>query len=135
MGERHICALDWGGLELMAGRLVGRRLLQWDPAHDFEPLSRQKAAAYAYENCIPVEEPQVSEMPFEWYITLKNGLWWKTRKDDSYPQFCRSDPGVSSVDPSAILLLKENSDIEKTGAVIVAAGIKTEERPFCPCSR
>ena len=29
MGERHICALDWGGLELMADRLVGRRLLQW----------------------------------------------------------------------------------------------------------
>ena len=80
MGERHICALDWGGLELMADRLVGRRLLQWDPAHDFEPLSRQKAAAYAYENCIPVEEPQVSEMPFEWYITLKNGLWWKREK-------------------------------------------------------
>lgn len=75
MGERHICALDWGGLELMADRLVGEEITAVGiRAHDFEPLSRQKAAAYAYENCIPVEEPQVSEMPFEWYITLKNGL-------------------------------------------------------------
>lgn len=72
MGERHICALDWGGLELMADRLVGEEITAVGiRAHDFEPLSRQKAAAYAYENCIPVEEPQVSEMPFEWYITLK----------------------------------------------------------------
>ena len=65
MGERHICALDWGGLELMADRLVGEEITAVGiRAHDFEPLSRQKAAAYAYENCIPVEEPQVSEMPF-----------------------------------------------------------------------
>ena len=107
MGERHICALDWGGLELMADRLVGEEITAVGiRAHDFEPLSRQKAAAYAYENCIPVEDPQVSEMPFEWYITLQNGLWWKIGKtihthsaDGLIPEYVR-------VAPEAILLLK-----------------------------
>lgn len=107
MGERHICALDWGGLELMADRLVGEEITAVGiRAHDFEPLSRQKAAAYAYENCIPVEEPQVSEMPFEWYITLKNGLWWKREKTIHTHNSAGVIPEYLRVDPSAILLLK-----------------------------
>ena len=107
MGERHICALDWGGLELMADRLVGEEITAVGiRAHDFEPLSRQKAAAYAYENCIPVEEPQVSEMPFEWYIPLKNGLWWKREKTIHTHNSAGVIPEYLRVDPSAILLLK-----------------------------
>lgn len=107
MSERRICALDWGGLELTADRPVGEEITAVGiRAHDFEPVSRHKAAAYAYENCIPVEEPQVSEMPFEWYITLKNGLWWKREKTIHTHNSAGVIPEYLRVDPSAILLLK-----------------------------
>ena len=91
----------------LTDRLVGEEITAVGiRAHDFEPLSRQKAAAYAYENCIPVEDPQVSEMPFEWYITLKNGLWWKREKTIHTHNSAGVIPEYLRVDPSAILLLK-----------------------------
>ena len=70
-------------------------------AHDFEPVKDPEGI-----NHIPVGHAKISEMPFEWYITLQNGLWWKIGKtihthsaDGLIPEYVR-------VAPQAILLLK-----------------------------
>ena len=75
-------------------------------AHDFEPLTDQETDAET-ENRIPVENPKISEMPFEWYVTMQNGLWWKIGKtihthsaDGLIPKYVR-------VAREAILLLKD----------------------------
>ena len=70
-------------------------------AHDFEPVKDPEGI-----NHIPVGHAKISEMPFEWYVTLQNGLWWKIGKtihthsaDGLIPEYVR-------VAPEAILLLK-----------------------------
>ena len=77
--------MDWDGLELATDRPVGDDITGVGiRAHDFEPLSESSARAYMERedaNLIKVCAPCISEMPFEWYITLQNGLWWKKEKD------------------------------------------------------
>ena len=58
------------------------------------------------ENLIPVMKPSISEMPFEWYITLSNGLWWKKEKAIHTHDAAGVVPEYLRADPSAILLLK-----------------------------
>ena len=45
-------------------------------------------------------------MPFEWYVTLENGLWWKREKSihmhaagDVLPEYLR-------IPPEAVMLLR-----------------------------
>ncbi|MDD3254047.1 MAG: ATP-binding cassette domain-containing protein [Lachnospiraceae bacterium] len=103
----RVRALDWGGLELVTGqevsadiRAIGIR------AHDFEPLTGTLPELSGIRNLIPVEEADVSEMPFEWYITLKNGIWWKREKTIHMHEKVGIVPEWLRVNPSAILLLK-----------------------------
>ena len=49
--------------------------------------------------------PNISEMPFEWYITLSNGLWWKKEKDIHTHNTAGLVPGWLRVEPAALLLL------------------------------
>lgn len=96
-------ALDWDNLELVTDKTVTEDVTSIGiRAHDFEPVAEPEGM-----NRIPVENPKVSEMPFEWYITLQNGLWWKIGKtihthsaDGLIPKYLR-------VAPEAILLLKD----------------------------
>ena len=48
----------------------------------------------------------VSEMPFAWYITLENGLWWKKEKEMNAQGIAGMLPGWLRVEPSAVLLLE-----------------------------
>lgn len=109
VGERRVRALDWGGLELETDRPVGKEITAVGiRAHDFEPLGSGQAEAYmgkAGANLIPVENPAVSEMPFEWYITLENGLWWKTEKTIHTHEAAGVVPQWLRVEPEALLLL------------------------------
>ncbi len=108
-GERKLRALDWGGLELTTEIPIGDEITAVGiRAHDFEPLSQEAARGWEEKeegNLIPVRSPSVSEMPFEWYVTLNNGLWWKTEKsihahsaEDVIPPWLR-------IPPSALILL------------------------------
>lgn len=107
LGGRRICALDWGGLELTVDRPVEEDIRAVGiRAHDFEAVGREQASGLSFENCIPVGRPKVSEMPFEWYITLENGLWWKKEKTIYTHDASGVIPEYLRVDPSAILLLK-----------------------------
>ena len=45
------------------------------------------------------------EMPFEWEITLANGLWWKMDKQIHDHEF--EIPDYLKVDPKNIILLEE----------------------------
>ena len=103
LDEHRVRALDWDNLELVTDKTVTEDVTSIGiRAHDFEPVAEPEGM-----NRIPVENPKVSEMPFEWYITLQNGLWWKIGKtihthsaDGLIPKYLR-------VAPEAILLLKD----------------------------
>ncbi|MEI3168153.1 MAG: hypothetical protein V8S58_09600 [Lachnospiraceae bacterium] len=76
LDEHRVRALDWDNLELVTDKTVTEDVTSIGiRAHDFEPVAEPEGM-----NRIPVENPKVSEMPFEWYITLQNGLWWKIGK-------------------------------------------------------
>lgn len=107
LSSRRIRALDWGGLELTTDRDVGDEIRAVGiRAHDFEALQGERAAALSYENCIPTGTARVCELPFEWYVTLENGLWWKREKTIHAHDANGIVPEYLRVDPSAILLLK-----------------------------
>lgn len=98
IGSRKIRALDWDGLELVTAQEVGDEIEAVGiRAHDFEPLSSGEALEWKKRedaNLIPVEDAEISEMPFEWYVTMKNHLWWKQLRRRSMcmkvPDWCRN---------------------------------------------
>ena len=100
--DHRVCALDWDNLELSTEKTVTEDVTSIGiRAHDFEPVKDPEGI-----NHIPVGHAKISEMPFEWYVTLQNGLWWKIGKtihthsaDGLIPKYVR-------VAPEAILLLK-----------------------------
>ena len=110
IGSRKIRALDWDGLELVTAQEVGDEIEAVGiRAHDFEPLTGEEAKAKkeaGEENLIPVVKPTISEMPFEWYITLSNGLWWKKEKTIHTHNAAGVVPEYLRADPASILLLK-----------------------------
>ena len=110
IGEYRVRALDWDNLEFVTDRTVGDDITAIGiRAHDFEPLAGEEAKARkaaGEENLIPVVDPSISEMPFEWYITLSNGLWWKKEKTIHTHDAAGVVPEYLRADPSAILLLK-----------------------------
>ncbi|MDO5417812.1 MAG: ATP-binding cassette domain-containing protein [Lachnospiraceae bacterium] len=110
LGTHRVKALDWGGLELVTKEPVGDEITAVGiRAHELEPLSSGEAENWKLRegaNLIPVENPRISELPFEWYITLENGLWWKTRKTIGAHDSAGIVPEWLRADPSAILLLR-----------------------------
>ena len=109
VGERKVLALDWGGLELETELPVGDEITAVGiRAHDFEPLSEARAGELKGTpgaNLIQVQNPDISEMPFEWYITLDNGLWWKKEKTIHTHETAGVVPDWLRVAPQALLLL------------------------------
>lgn len=110
LGPYKVKALDWDGLELITEQEVESDIGSIGiRAHDFVPLTAEDAAQIQEKgNLISVKEPEVSEMPFEWYVTLKNGIWWKKEKDIHTHDSRAAVPDYLWVKPSAILLLKRN---------------------------
>ena len=111
VGERRIRALDWKGLELTTARPLDDSIT-WVGirAHDLEPLSQGEAKALEGRedaNLIPVVSPSVTEMPFEWYVTLDNGLWWKKEKNIHTHDQAGVAPDWLRIAPKALLLLSD----------------------------
>jgi molybdate transport system ATP-binding protein len=105
VGERQVRALDWNNLELtVVAPLTAAMTHIGIRAHDFEPVTD---ASDAPVNYIPVHSADISEMPFEWYVTLDNGLWWKTEKTIHTHTDAGLIPKGLCIDPGAILLLHE----------------------------
>ena len=110
LGPYRIRALDWKGLELSTEERVEDDITAVGiRAHDFKPLPEGEEFIWQENqkaNLIQVTEPNISEMPFEWYVTLGNGLWWKTEKGIHTCNAMGAVPKWLRVEPSAILLLK-----------------------------
>jgi molybdate transport system ATP-binding protein len=101
LGLHRICALDWDNLELTTREEVTDEITHAGiRAHDFFPCADESA-----ENRIHVENPVLTELPFEWYIVLQNKIWWKVPKDIRSHDFSERLPRALCVDPSAIMLL------------------------------
>lgn len=114
LGRHRVRAVDWGGLELsVAGEVSGRITAVGIRAHEFEPLTDAEAKPFKERpdgNLIDAAAPDISEMPFEWYITLNNGLWWKKEKNISTHDTAGVTPDWLRIDPAAILLLTGELD-------------------------
>lgn len=99
LSDHRVKALDWEGIELTTGGRVTDEVTHIGiRAHDL-------TAAYNGENVIPCRGVKVSRLPFEWYMVLENGLWWKLKRE-LYDSFDKDMlPENISVDPDRILLL------------------------------
>ncbi len=110
LGEYRVKALDWDGLELTTMSKVHDSITNIGiRAHDFEPLSESEAVKIRScedSNLVPVQAPQISGMPFEWYVMLQNGIWWKKEKNMHVHEAKEIIPAWLRVKPSAILLLQ-----------------------------
>lgn len=101
LGENKILALDWGGIELVTDLKVDDDIsFAGIRAHDFIPGNCEI-------NEIPVGNATVSRLPFEWYITLENGLWWKVPKAMEEQSRENLIPSCVTIPPDKIILLKE----------------------------
>lgn len=114
LGDHCVRALDWGNLELVTESVVEEDIHAIGiRAHDFEPLSAEEALEWKQpgkaSNLIPILQAEISEMPFEWYITLQNGIWWKREKDIHTHNSVGIVPPWLRVNPAAIQLLKQQS--------------------------
>ncbi len=99
-GEHMIRALDWGGLELVTyGRVEDDTKYAGIRAHDFDMGKTQI-------NAIATGKAMISRLPFEWYVTLENGLWWKLSKNIDDIGAAEIPPFIN-IAPEKIMLLKE----------------------------
>ncbi len=98
--EHTIRALDWGGLELVTdSRVEDDTKYAGIRAHDFG-MGKGKI------NAIPTGKAMISRLPFEWYVTLENGLWWKLSKNIDDIKTADIPPFIN-IAPEKIMLLKE----------------------------
>lgn len=101
LDDHRVYALDWK-LELITQDEVTDDVTACGiRAHDFYPLTLKGSL-----NQIPVGKASVTKLPFEWYITLENGLWWKIPKNLGDQELSDLVPSWIGVDPKAILLLR-----------------------------
>jgi molybdate transport system ATP-binding protein len=97
--EHHLKSLDWG-LELETSKEISSNITHIGiRAHDFSPAQKDEPNAFDTENSTKIE------MPYEWEITLANGLWWKYDKEIHEHEF--EIPKYLKIDPKNIILLEE----------------------------
>ena len=97
--EYHLKSLDWG-LTFEVSKEISPNITHMGiRAHDFSAAKEDDINAFDTENST------IFEMPFEWEITLANGLWWKYDKQMGNHEF--EIPKYLKVDPNNIMLLEE----------------------------
>ena len=97
--DYHIKSLDWGVVFEVSEKLTPNITHMGIRAHDFSPAQKDDVNAFGTVNST------LLEMPFEWEITLANGLWWKMDKQIHDHEF--EIPYYLKVDPKNIILLEE----------------------------
>ena len=95
----HLRSLDWDVTFEVAEMISSEITHIGIRAHDFSVAQKGDV------NVIDTADSTVLEMPFEWEITLANGLWWKQDKRIRDHEFLL--PEYLKVDPNDIILLKE----------------------------
>ena len=97
--EYHIKSLDWG-VTFEASEKISPKITHIGiRAHDFSAAEKEEVNAFDTKNST------ILEMPFEWEITLANGLWWKVDKQIDVHEFVI--PEYIKVDPKDVILLEE----------------------------
>ena len=97
--DYHVKSLDWG-LELEVSKKLSPNITHIGiRAHDFSCANEDDLNAFDTLGSTMIE------MPFEWQITLANGLWWKYDKQIHEHEF--AIPDYLKVDPKNIILLEE----------------------------
>ncbi|MEI3146205.1 MAG: ATP-binding cassette domain-containing protein [Methanobrevibacter smithii] len=97
--DYHLKSLEWGITFEVSEKIsqdithIGIR------AHDFLPAEKDDINSFDTINATKLE------IPFEWQITLANGLWWKLDKKIHDHEFII--PDYLKVDPKNIILLEE----------------------------
>ncbi len=110
MGPRRVKALAWN-VELTTEQTVDEGVTHIGiRAHDM--ISTEAGHDGAGENRVPTGRAQVWEMPFEWYVTLENGLWWKVPKHAGEYTHTFSVPETLRIPAEAILLLRTLQDAQ-----------------------
>jgi molybdate transport system ATP-binding protein len=97
--DHHVRSLDWGVTFETAEEVSDNITHIGIRAHDFHACNREDINVFNTENSIMVEKP------FEWEITLENGLWWKYDKGIYEHEF--EIPKYLSVNPKNIILLED----------------------------
>ena len=97
--DYHLKSMDWGVTFEVSERISPNITHIGIRAHDFVPAKKDDV------NVLDTENATKLEMPFEWEITLANGLWWKYDKQIRDHEFVI--PEYLKVDPKNIILLEE----------------------------
>ena len=97
--DYHLKSLDWGVVFEVSEKISPNITHIGIRAHNFSSAKEDDV------NVLDTRDSTIIEMPFEWEITLANGLWWKVDKrirehDFEIPEFLK-------VDPKDIILLEE----------------------------
>ncbi|MBR5766867.1 MAG: ABC transporter ATP-binding protein, partial [Lachnospiraceae bacterium] len=100
INDHRIKALDWNGIELITDEKVTEKITYAGiRAHDLIPGEEGV-------NVIPCGRVMISRLPFEWYVTLENGLWWKTGRDLDDSKALNVLPQYVSIPPEKIILMQ-----------------------------
>ena len=97
--DYHIRSIDWGATFEVSEKISSNITHMGIRAHDFSPANEDDI------NLLDTSNSSVVEMPFEWEVTLANGLWWKYDKKIHDHKF--EVPKYLKVDPKNIILLEE----------------------------
>ncbi|WP_298518725.1 sulfate/molybdate ABC transporter ATP-binding protein [uncultured Methanobrevibacter sp.] len=97
--DYHLKSLDWGVTFEVSEKISPNITHIGIRAHDFSPAEKDDV------NVLDTVNSTKLEMPFEWEITLANGLWWKYDKRIHDHEF--TIPEYLKVDPKDIILLEE----------------------------
>ena len=97
--DYHVKSLDWG-VEFEVSEKISPGITHIGiRAHDFSAAGKDEV------NVFGTNDSSKLEKPFEWEITLANGLWWKVDKKIHEHDFVI--PEYLKVDPENIILLEE----------------------------
>ncbi len=97
--EYHVKSLEWGEIFEVSEKISPNITHIGIRAHNFSAAEKDDVNAFSTENSTKLE------MPFEWQITLPNGLWWKYDKAIYDHEF--EIPKYLKVNPIDVILLEE----------------------------
>ncbi|MBE6509584.1 MAG: ATP-binding cassette domain-containing protein [Methanobrevibacter sp.] len=98
--DYHIKSLDWGVTFEVSQKISSNITHIGIRAHDFSPADENDLNSFDTSNSTKIEKP------FEWEISLANGLWWKRDKQIHQHEF--EIPKYLKVNPKNIILLEDN---------------------------
>jgi molybdate transport system ATP-binding protein len=97
--DYHVKSLDWGLIFEVSEKIPPNITHIGIRAHDFSAAEKDDVNSFVTENSTKIERP------FEWEVTLGNGLWWKYDKLIYEHEF--EIPKYLKVDPKDIILLEK----------------------------